>query len=39
MNNRSGYIKGQNLTIKAYSIDNQAGLIMQKIISILKPVI
>lgn len=27
MNNRSGYIKGQNLTIKAYSIDNQAGLI------------
>ncbi|AXH61413.1 MULTISPECIES: hypothetical protein [Providencia] len=27
MNNRSGYIKGQNLAIKAYSIDNQAGLI------------
>lgn len=27
MNNRSGYIKGNNLTIKAHNIDNQAGLI------------
>ncbi|EPQ5228165.1 filamentous hemagglutinin N-terminal domain-containing protein [Providencia stuartii] len=27
MSNRSGYIKGNNLTIKAHNIDNQAGLI------------
>ncbi|HHE6469157.1 TPA: filamentous hemagglutinin N-terminal domain-containing protein [Providencia rettgeri] len=27
MSNRSGYIKGKNLTIKAHNIDNQSGLI------------